>query len=113
MRSSSIFASLGFWFESIGTSGVSPVSSSGIGLLGVERAAPGAAVDDKQERVELLEAPHLRGRAGGPLIAARPDVDACNEGERRGEVGGVAGSEVVAVDDRDTRGNGHDVFGDL
>ena len=65
---------------------------------GIERATPGNAVHRQEERVELLEAPELRDRAGGPAVAARHDVDSGDQQEGAAQIVGAAAGQLVPRD---------------
>jgi hypothetical protein len=71
---------------------------------GVERATPGDAVHGQEERVEFLQAPELRDRAGGAAVAARRDVDPGDQQERAAQIVGAAAGQLLAGDHVDGGG---------
>ncbi len=71
----------------------------------IEGAAPGDAIDDQEEGVELVQTPEGGDSAGGSRIAARRRLDAGDEGDGGGHVPGIATSDLGAGDDREVGGD--------
>jgi len=69
----------------------------------IERAAPGYAVDDEKERIELAEAPEFRDSARRTRVATGRNRNSGGECERVAQRCGAAGAEVFLTDHFDRR----------